>query len=563
MRVLLSILPALLLTLSSTIFAQNSPVAQTLKAENCSLSGTVVRSGEKPEPIRRAGVLLLENTRAREPLNISTMTDDAGNFAFDALPAGRDYFIRVQKAGFGPAYFNGSRRLVPASRISCDAGRTIKGYNIQMAPLASLSGDVKDDEGELLARAPVDVYMRTSSGFLKKVISGSTDSRGALRATFPPGRYIFRARAPVLPGSAVLGEQDPKETGTQKRELAPTYYPGVTNAEQAIPVQLRAGEDTSISIQLVALPLVTLAGRISGWRPEISGTVALSEPGSSVAQNAAVDENGNFKISRIFPGKYTLDVSGAQYSDEEDDAHDLHYFAHAVIEVPEQGANVSLALTQRPPNRTFMGVVKTDSKAPLAFDTLRLGLIDPARVKDLSVDGFEDRFPINADGTFTATVNGGSKVYPGTESENDGWREWFVKSILLDGRDITDTGLSSTDRGKSLQIILSDASGSVDGVAVDSESKPVADAYVMMFPDGKSERYDLLQYTKADANGRFSIRGMRPMDYVVVAMETEPWQGNLRDPIYVADLVSKGTKVTVEARSEQKVKTIAITIDSD
>ncbi|HJT54114.1 MAG TPA: carboxypeptidase-like regulatory domain-containing protein [Candidatus Angelobacter sp.] len=69
--------------------------------------------------------------------------------------------------------------------------------------------------------------------------------------------------------------------------------------------------------------------------------------------------------------------------------------------------------------------------------------------------------------------------------------------------------------------MISSSGGTVEGTAMDSNKKPFPNAQIVAIPsDPKLRmRLDLLQRTSADGQGHFKLRGVRPGDYMLMALE--------------------------------------------
>jgi hypothetical protein len=327
-------------------------------------------------------------------------------------------------------------------------------------------------------------------------------------------------------------------------------------------VPVGAGEESRVSIQLLRLPTVRVSGKINGWKPDFNATASLSEIATGDSFSGGIDgKTGEFTFTGVHFGRYEMNVTANQSPLRTNDDAELEFgpvlVGHAVLEVQQQNTMVNIVLAPAPADREINGTLSTETKAPLPLSTVTIALLDPADLLDLSVSTFVARAAVDEKGAFSAEVRGGRKAFVGVESREDAWSNWYVKNVLLDGRDISESGIASTDPGGKLQVILSDGGGIVEGVALDRDSHPVPDAYVMMFPDGKPARFDVWQYGKADANGSFTLRGIPPMSYVVAAWETEPNRDDLRDPAFVNRALQTGSKVTVASRTAKKVEVLA------
>jgi hypothetical protein len=89
---------------------------------------------------------------------------------------------------------------------------------------------------------------------------------------------------------------------------------------------------------------------------------------------------------------------------------------------------------------------------------------------------------------------------------------FYVKSAVLDGKDLTREAVPIARSGERIEVVVSDDSGSIEGSVEDSDGQPVAGASVMASTEGREPRS-----LAAGADGRFRISGLPPGDYLVTA----------------------------------------------
>src|SRR5207253_7046275 len=100
---------------------------------------------------------------------------------------------------------------------------------------------------------------------------------------------------------------------------------------------------------------------------------------------------------------------------------------------------------------------------------------------DLKVGGFDDSGVVKDDGTFTVAGLFGPVRIRATLPAG-----WMVKSVLLNGRDITDPpielGLSDGQR-PAIQVVVTNRLTTITGQLVDNSGTPKPDSVVLIFPD--------------------------------------------------------------------------------
>jgi len=168
---------------------------------------------------------------------------------------------------------------------------------------------------------------------------------------------------------------------------------------------------------------------------------------------------------------------------------------------------------------------------------------------------------VNKDGSFELKdVTGGSyQLMVGANSNS--LRDYITKSVNVDGRDVADSGFT-VSAATSLDVIISAKGATIEGTVVDSKGKPVADATVVDVPSAEHRnRRDLYQRDTTDELGHFSLRGLNPGKYTVLAFDD--LQADIRDPKFLKSYEDRGEHVQLDegARTSIVVKLIATDMD--
>lgn len=273
----------------------------------------------QPQP----AALPLASLRPNLPADITVTTDLEGRVSFPSLPPGR-YTIRAQRDNYyGPTPGGG---LQPPMQVNQTV--TLKETDqeparvaIAMTPGVVLSGRVRDPEGRpmpgMMITAQQPVY-QSGATLLNPMNQAPTDDRGLFRMFgLPPGEYYVSA----TPRQRANAPASPQDT------WAKTFFPGVVDARQAVPVKAPAGGELSgINFDLQAAATGRITGRIinpfkgaDGKPTTPSSTLFLIPQGQNLVgdtnlefnvQNVAQERsNGEFEIRSILPGLYDLLVS--------------------------------------------------------------------------------------------------------------------------------------------------------------------------------------------------------------------------------------------------------------
>jgi hypothetical protein len=126
---------------------------------------------------------------------------------------------------------------------------------------------------------------------------------------------------------------------------------------------------------------------------------------------------------------------------------------------------------------------------------------------------------------------------------------WYVKAVTYEGNDVTDTGIDFTQGQKisNVQIVLTQRTPTIGGVVLDAHDKPVSDYVVAAFAADSAKWGYLTRYVRTarpNQEGRFSVTGLPPDDYFVVALDYVE-TGEESDPAQLEKWKSLATRITL------------------
>jgi hypothetical protein len=319
------------------------------------ITGVVISADGDASPVRRAIVTI---SGGGAPQAVSTVTDDAGRFAFSGLAAGR-YSVAARKAAYLPAVYGAPAPGKPGTPVLLAAGDKAD-IRVPLARGAVIAGTVRDTEGNPVSAVPVYVAPASTISEQRRLTNDATltDDRGAYRVFgLPPDDYLVMVAPRVsVTGSEMVGlarsevdarlralEQRHGSTGAAGRppiapmpppsgpgpsparstpvSIAPVFHPGTPIAANAARVRAGAGEErTGVDIVFAPAPVATVSGTIQQTggievtriRPDLTVVgppVPVLTSGPSLVGPAS---DGSFSFINVTPGRYTLLVRTGQ-----------------------------------------------------------------------------------------------------------------------------------------------------------------------------------------------------------------------------------------------------------
>ena len=504
------------------------------------LRGTIV-AADTGSPIRRAQVRVA-SPEARES-RVAT-TDAQGRFEIRELPAGR-YSITASKGGFVALQYGQRRPSESGTPLELADGQTLDKLSIALPRGSVLGGRITDEFGEPVANANVTAWRYAYSAGARRMMPApganardTTDDQGHFRLFgLPPGEYYV---------SATLRSGGPEVTDPmgELSGYAATYYPGTTNLAEAQRVTLAVSqENTGVHFGLIATRLVRVSGQVltSSGAPATNGMVMLAPHSSSggrgmvMQQGGAgnrIDANGTFRLPNVAPGRYQLQARTG--------GRDAELARMDITVGNEDVAGVTLVTA---PGAVISGNILTDTGE--AFDFNPQNLQVSARVATPEAQGLgggPGGSRVGDDWTFSLRAVT-DPIFIRTSSPQG----WTLKSVSLNGQDITDTAMEFPP-GQSVggvQIVMTKKVASVSGLVADARGNPALDATVVVFPANEklwTYQSRFIRAARPDQDGRYRISPLPgPEQYLVVAVQGLE-DGQAGDPEFLAAVRDSATK---------------------
>ncbi|HYE86396.1 MAG TPA: carboxypeptidase-like regulatory domain-containing protein [Vicinamibacterales bacterium] len=499
------------------------------------LKGQVIAAGTGT-PIRRAQVRAMSMEGRGGGV---TSTDNEGNFEIRELAAGR-YNVSASKGGFVMGQFGQRRPGDPGTPIDLGEGQRAEKVNFILSRGGVIAGKIVDDGGEPVAGTMVTAMRYQFIGGQRRLVQGGseggndrTDDQGGFRLFgLPPGDYYVSANA----RNGMMSSAD--LNNTEADGFAPTYYPGTPNVGEATRIPLKAGQEmTGANFALIVARMARIRGRALNSRgePVARGMMMLTPAEPSMGMmfmmngNAMIGPDGSFQFTNVAPGRYNINVRPMGMPGATDEI--------ALMPITVGNEDIDNVIVTTALGATAKGVIVTDDGSVPAFRPDQVQIFaQPADMTMNVMGGGPTR--VNDDFTFELTSLFERRLLRASVATG-GASGWYMKAVLLDGQDITDSGMEFTPGRayEGLQVVFTRKATDLSGLVTDDRNRPVVDASVVIFPADRDKwtfqsRY--IRTVRPDTNGRFTTKALPPLDdYLIIAVQNlESGQGS--DPDFLA-----------------------------
>ena len=548
--------------LGASAFAQSSADAAQ-SAKRASIEGLVTKEPGS-EPVKKALIELIAENQS-ESGDYTAITGVDGIFRIENILPGR-YHLFAERTGFLDADKN--RGHLDGRILTLAAGQELKDIRIQVQAAAIVRGRVTDEDGDPMANAEVSVLRQTFAAGHKHwepVGADRTNDLGEYRvanltagnvyvSVSPPPDFKSLIEAGGVGGETRAGSNDKPATSYQT-----TYYPGTPDRSQAAPIQLHPGDEFPVNFSLISGPSLSIRGSVVNLPPKTSATIMLQSRDFSVVMNGAeMHKDGSFVIRDVSPGNYTIvaTVDGAP----------VPMTAQQALQIGS--SNIDGLRLAPQPGAVVRGRLRVETKGgAAAFDPdrtfLRLQPTEPGEEDALAAARFSDLAHVALDGTFEWR-----DVPPGNYEvdivrEGGTLEDWYVKSVLVGARDVNDPGITVSGGVLWLDLMASTNGGIVEGVVTDAKSAPLGNAIVVAVPEARMRgRVDRYRKTVSDQSGRFSLRGIPPGDYTVLAWDSIEGDAYY-NPEFLKSYEGQGSKVKVGEGERKSLQLPATTSAQD
>lgn len=520
------------------------------------IEGSVINV-QNSRTVPRASVTLL---RVKGTGSKSQRCDSSGHFIFQNVEPG-SYRLSAQRQGF----FSDASKREYQPIIEVAAGEHVKNMPVRLMPAAVVSGEVLDEYNDPVPDVEIRllvVQMKLGQMYLRVAGKGVTDDRGQYRvAGLHPGRYYIVAEyqtakatmaliqtsmekrlaeqfSSARPSDALKLERPP-EIPEPAYTYPPLFYPATADFQQAQTVKLNPGDEMAANFLLVSAPVVSIGGRVT------NGMTGQPLKGASVSAfwttyidgdglPGKVSEDGTFEIRGAAPGTYTLRASFA------DDKQAFE--GEQTVEVGNEGAqNVQIAMLPDFNAAGHVTIAGTPDHPPRRVLIEFAGEGLTPRVRASAV------FP---EFKFEARLRPDRHYYARALNLP---QDYYLKSVAISGHEMPpDDVLVSGTRGD-VEVIFSAAGAQVEGVLYDSKGEPTRGS-ILLAPDvPQPGPPDLYRRTSADSKGKFTLHGVAPGSYRLLAVESVNLDTEINEPDFLRTIGNRGQNLSVEENGKYSV----------
>jgi protocatechuate 3,4-dioxygenase beta subunit len=452
------------------------------------------------------------------------LTGEDGRFIFESVSPSK-YRLSASKHGFVTQSYEQHDNFSTA--IAVGPGLVSEDLVFKLTPGAILSGTVTDESGEPVRQAQIKLFRDQDADGIRSTRQAAmtnTDDRGTFEiANIGPGAYFLSASAQPWYTRQVRGPTGSTPDDAALDVAYPTlFYPDVTDADAATPIPVKGGERLEADFIFhpqhamhLRIPM-TQAELVRGSGISISHSV-FGEP-ENVPVNMSSDGSG-VVVDGLLPGHYDVSVT----KNVRDHPSETHFSADVTgdsAQVSDEENKINVTVTGR--------VISSEGKLPRGSGMALVVL----HSRNASFA------PLNDAGEFTFSVPPGRYEVLGQINHH------YLATVSATGASLVGRMLTvkagATPR---LQVVLGSSYGQIDG-AVIHDGHPASAATVFLVPDHPGENTILFRRDQSDSDGTFTLAGILPGHYRVIAIE-RGWELEWAKPSVLAPFLVKSQQVDV------------------
>jgi hypothetical protein len=392
-----------------------------------------------------------------------------------------------------------------------------------MAPWPGLRGTVLNQERQPVARVRVRAINPGNAPGVVYEVTTDTTGRYALDS-LSPGQYHLLATPPSAGNAVGL-------------ELAPTWFPSVTDQQDAVSLSLAPGHDLfGYDIILRAVPIFRISGKVVDERGEPAAGATVET--SMAEHKTTARDDGTFDLERVRQGE------GALRADWQRGDVKLRGFAKVAV----AGHDMENLAVQVAPPVEVSGEIELDGQPGHRCEGE--AILAP-------VDGQGER-------ALTGFSENGirfKRVYPGR------YRlivlpEWisgrhYLESMRLGERDITLDELEVVPGMMPFLVVLRTGGGRLRGTVEDGNG-----GLMVLVPQDEQLRFRPFIVFAFFEGRTFALDNVRPGDYYALALRGSFNADEMRNPAYARAYLDGAATVRLERGSTAAVTLHYVSVPS-
>jgi hypothetical protein len=532
------------------------------------ITGRVVNS-RTHAPVAGAYVVINSASASNASRTLRAGTD--GSFVFAQISAGR-YVLMARRKGYVEQMYLQHQQFTTAILV----GPNLNSENLvfPLAPEGVISGGVTDEAGEPIQSARMLLFREDNeNGGHAKHLQGqeNTDDEGQYRfASLPSGNYYLAVSAvPWYAGYARSNRPwfgtsvAARKTGIQNPNLdlvyPITYYPNATDVTGATSIGVETGGSARADMRLVPVPALHMRVEMGEAEPQtftqvlvkqtVLGTYqdqsnvsiqqVVSERASSYGEDGDADQSSGplvMEVDGLRPGPSVIQVITGNSREPRPSLR----VSKSVPVDPTDGQTLDVRGIASA--GVVSGIVRVEGNAsppPGVLIFLRN-----------ATNGARFRQDVDSAGNFSFSSD---EIEPGVYELScaaPGGLE--LRSVGASGTKVTGRKIEISN-GSDLRLTLTLARGvnaRVKGI-VERGGKPAPGMMVVLVPEDLRE---LGEYRRdqSDSDGSFSLNGVSPGKYTVVALND--WNLEWGKPEVIREYLAGGTSVEVAGGEERDIK---------
>ena len=422
------------------------------------------------------------------------------------------------------------------------AGLDTENLLLRLAPDAVIAGKVLDESNDPVRHATVTLYFEDhSSGVdqIRQSRSAQTNDLGEYEFTpIRPGTYFLSANGKPWYAIHPHSESGIAEPGVaesvQQVEAFPTvdrsldvaypvtYYPDVTEADDAMPIPIQGGERLELDIHLNPVPSLRIIfhmpddGTHSVFFPQIQQS-SFEGYTNFLGNMTNLGSQGVVEVTGIPAGRYNFSVQRPEGRVQMNG-----------VAVTKDGEEIDTSKGEAASIVKFSVHIAGETKLP---EQLSVGLRSEGRVVASQVDSKgEAELELVAAGKYEVLVWGPGALF--CRAHVGGRRSDFRTHFVI---------AAGSSPSVALTVVTGDAE--IQGT-VTREGKGFAGAMVVLVPKNPEVDRDLFRRDQSDLDGTFVLRNVIPGSYTLLAIENG-WDLDWSQPGVIASYLKRGRRIEI------------------